>query len=217
MLEVKEILGITKGKLLNGSNQKISRYCIDSRECDEETFFIPLIGEKVDGHEYIDNIKKIKGFFINTNYIKKEEVVNIMKKKDNSIIIIEVEDTYKALLKISELNIRKNSDIVKIAITGSVGKTSTREMLAAVLSQKYNIIKTIKNYNSEIGVAMMGLMTENQQIGIYEMGMDGFGQIDVSSKIIKPDYAVITNIGTAHIGIFGSRHNTLKAKLASLC
>ena len=213
MLNVNEIVKITKGVLRNGENENIEKYAIDSRECDKETFFIPLTGEKVNAHTFIEEIKAIKGFFIDENYENKEEIIKNMIKKNKNIIIIEVEDVYKSLVKIATLNSKKNTNTIKIAVTGSVGKTSTREMIASVLETKYKVIKTIRNYNSEIGVSLMMLMTENKEVGIYEMGMDGLNQIKESTCIVRPDYAVITNIGTAHVGILGSRDNILKAKM----
>lgn len=107
-------------------------------------------------------------------------------------------------------------NIPVVAITGSVGKTSTKDMIASVLSQKYKVLKTQGNYNNEIGLPLTVLGLKDEEAMVLEMGMNSFGEISTLTNIAKPDIAVITNIGTAHIGMLGSRENILKAKLEIL-
>lgn len=215
MLNVNNILEATKGKKINGENLDILSYSISSNEINEKCMFIPLKGEKTDGHKYI--ISAVKngciGFFISKNYNNKVDVIEESLKINEKIIIIEVEDTLEALKNMARYVRRKNNDIPVIAVTGSVGKTSTREMINSVLSKKYSVLKTIKNYNSNIGIPLMLLMYNNEEIMLLEAGMDGKGQLEEISDIIKPNLSVITNIGTAHIGILGSRENIFKAKM----
>lgn len=217
MLNVNEMIKASKGKLINGKNTTIDKYIISSNDISEgmKNFFIPLKGEKSDGHKYIVSAVRdgIFGYFISSTYHNKEDIIKktIMINKD--IVIIEVEDTLNGLIDIAEYNRNKYLNTVTIGITGSVGKTSTREMIYSVLSQKYKVLKTIKNYNSEIGIPLMLLMNNGYEIAVYEMGMDGFGQLSKMTKLVKPDIAVITNIGTSHIGILGSRENIFKAKM----
>ena len=103
-----------------------------------------------------------------------------------------------------------------VAITGSVGKTSTKDMVASVISQKYNTLKTIGNNNNNIGLPFTILSLKDEEVMVLEMGMNHFGEISLLSKIAKPNICVITNIGTSHIGNLGSRENILKAKLEIL-
>lgn len=215
MLDIEEIIKATKGKLLNKTNDKIKSYSITSNEIKENCFFIPLKGEKTDGHNYILSAVEngAIGFFIADNNKDKEQILTKAVKINKNINIVEVKDTYEALEKIAMYNSSKYPDTIKIGITGSVGKTSTREMLASILKEKYTILKTIKNYNSEIGIPLMLLMNQGQEIAIYEMGMDGIGQLNHITNMVKPNIAVITNIGTSHIGILGSRENIFKAKM----
>lgn len=216
LLNINEILEASNGILINGNTDIVpENYKIDSREVENGDFFVPLIGENVDGHKYIiDIVKKgAIGYFISKDYIDKEEVIKNSKKINSSICIIEVEDVEKALRDIAIYNRRKNINIPVIAITGSVGKTSTREMIASVLSEKYNVLVTERNYNSIIGLPIMMLKIENQDICVLEAGINHIGEMDILSEILIPDICVITNIGNAHIGIMGSRDNIFKEKL----
>ncbi len=183
---------------LEGEISKISTY---SRDVDENTLFIALIGERFDAHDFIEDV------------LKKGAKAVICSKKvcdDNRLIV--VEDTGKALLDIAH-GYRKNFDIPVIALTGSVGKTTTKGMIYAVISQKYETLKTQGNLNNEIGVpkTLFGL-EENHQAAVIEMGMNHFGEISRLSKAAEPSIACITNIGTAHIENLGSREGVLKAK-----
>ena len=108
-------------------------------------------------------------------------------------------------------------DIPIVAVTGSVGKTSTKDIIASVVGKKYNVTKTKGNYNNHIGVPLTILSwNENTEAAVVEMGMNHFGEIELLTNIVKPTIAIITNIGTAHIGILGSRENILKAKMEIL-
>lgn len=215
MLSLKEIQNASNGKILNGkANIKIKKYCIDSRIILKDDFFIPLVGENVDADDYIIDcvIKHAIGFFINSNYPKKEEVIQKSIKINPNICIIEVNNSEKALYNIGSYNREKHINIPVIAVTGSVGKTSTREIIYDVLSQEYNVLKTEKNYNSLIGVPFMLLKLENQDVCVLETGISEFGEMDKISNAVKPDIAVITIIGTSHIGNFKTQENIFKEK-----
>ncbi len=216
MLTIDEIANASNAKVLNGNaDVKVKSYCIDSREFNKEDFFIPILGEKVDGHDYIlDVVKKgAIGFFISKNYIKKDEIIKNSININKNICIIEVQDTTQALYDIAIYNRKKNIDIPIVAVTGSVGKTSTREMIASVLSEKYNLLVTRKNFNSIVGLPLMILELDNQDIGVLEAGIDHIGEMDILSNILKPDVCVITKIGVAHIGIFGSQEKIFEEKV----
>ena len=138
----------------------------------------------------------------------------IIKKYPHATIVL-VENTTKAIQKLATYK-RSLYHIPVVAITGSVGKTSTKDMVASVIAQKYKVLKTQGNYNNEIGLPLTVLDLKDEEIMVLEMGMNSFGEISILTQIAKPDIAVITNIGTAHIGMLGSRENILKAKLEIL-
>lgn len=204
MLDVREILEATNGKLLNGNiDTKILKYNIDSRIIEKDDFYIPLIGENVDGHKFIiDCVKKeCSGFFVSNENINLKEIVSL----NGDIIIIKVKDTKQALIDIGKYNRNKHINIDVVAITGSVGKTSTREMVSSVLSKSLNLMVTQKNMNSHIGMPLMDLMLDNQDLAVLEAGIDFVGEMDILNELLIPDVAVVTNIGTSHIGKFGSQ------------
>lgn len=216
MLNFKELIKATNGTYINGNLDIVPQnYVIDSRIIEKGDFFVPIIGENNDGHDYIlDTVKKgIIGFFINKSNKNKTTIIDESIKLNKDICIVEVEDTFKALYNAGKVNREKNIDIPVVAITGSVGKTSTREMVSSVLKQKYNVLTTEKNYNSLIGVPIMALKIDKQDICVLEAGIDHFNEMELLSNVLKPDVCVITNIGTAHIGTFKTSENILKEKI----
>ena len=211
MLSVREILNATNGILLNGDLEKeISNYKIDSREINQGDFYVPIIGEKVDGHKFIlDTIKKgCIGFFTSED-IELETIKSI----NNQVIVIKVEDTLKALHAIGKYSRNKKIDIEVVGITGSVGKTSTREMIASVLGQQKELLVTQKNMNGHIGLPLMTLLMEKQDLAVLEAGIDFVGEMDILNSMLIPDVAVVTNIGTSHIGKFGSQEVIYQEKV----
>ena len=199
----------TNGKLLSGNvNDEIDNFQIDSRNVDNTSFYCPLIGEKVNGQKFIMDCvnKHCKGFFISDmSFVD-------MKNIPKCINVIQVQDTKKALIDIGIYNRNKHLNIEVVAITGSVGKTSTREMVNSVLKQHYNTLSTMKNMNSHIGMPLITLMMDKQDIAILEAGVDFVGEMDILNKLLVPSVSVITNIGTSHIGKFGSRDTIYKEK-----
>ena len=206
-MKVRDILKITNGKLICGDeNIEVNDFSRDTREIKEGDAYIALKGERFDGNDFcknaVDNGAKVC-------------IVSKDIEKINGTTIIKVEDTLKALQDIATFK-RMQYDIPVVAVTGSVGKTSTKDLIASVVSEGYKTLKTKGNYNNEIGLPLTVLSLKDEEAMVVEMGMNHFGEIRKLTNIAKPTVAVITNIGTAHIGNLGSRENILKAKLEIL-
>ena len=206
-LYVRDVLKICSGKLLFGSdNLKLGKFSTDTRTLQKGDVYVGIKGEKVNGSDfYQDAIDKGASVCI----LNKE--VNV----DGKCCIIVVDDTLKCLQKLAQYK-RSLMDIPVVAITGSVGKTSTKDMIASVISTKYTVHKTEGNYNNHIGVPLTILSYTDEEVMVVEMGMNHLKEISNLTNIAKPTIAVITNVGTAHIGNLGSRENILKAKLEIL-
>ena len=212
-MKVKDILKVTNGKLLAGNeNIECENFSKDTRTINEGDIYIGIKGEKFDGSKLWDEAleKGAKAVIVENIEIEKDK---LQKYADKAII--KVENTLEALYKLAEYK-RSLYDIPVIAITGSVGKTSTKDIIANVVSTKYKTLKTEGNNNNNIGLPMTILKLKDHEALVVEMGMNHFGEISLLTKIAKPTIAVITNIGTSHIGNLGSRENILKAKLEIL-
>ena len=208
-MKIKDILSCTKGELLVGSkNKRIGNIRIDTRLLEENDFYITIDGNHYDAHSYIPNLyhKKLSGIMID------HDISNM----NTNIPIIRVESTKKALLDIAAF-IRKKNQIPLIAVTGSVGKTTTKEMIGSVLETKYQVLKNKGNHNNHIGVPLtLFELNSSYDMVITELGMNHSGEIETLSNICKPDVSIITNIGSAHIGNLGSKRNICKAKMEIL-
>ena len=212
-ITVGDIINVTKGKLEAGEESTLcENFCIDTRKIKEKDIHVGLLNEEANGGIFYKDAfeKGAIGCIIQDVEITEED-----KKKYKDKFIIKVDDTLKALQQIAEYK-RSFYNIPVIAITGSVGKTSTKDMVASVVSQKYKTLKTEGNYNNHIGVPLTILNLKDHEAMVVEMGMNHFGEISLLTNIAKPTVAVITNVGTAHIGNLGSRENILKAKLEIL-
>ena len=207
-ISAKEVEIATGGEIISKTCQgMITEISTDTRKPCENSLFIPLTGINFDGHQYINQAFE-KGSVISLTE-KEVEIDDIYQDR----VLIKVENTLKALGKLAAwYRLRFNPHV--IAITGSTGKTTTKDMISLVLSQKYKVLKTQGNFNNEIGLPLtiFGL-DETHEALILEMGMNMPGEISRLSKIARPDSAVITNIGLAHVERFGTKQNILKAKL----
>lgn len=205
-LSIKEIIEATGGHLVSGDVETIiTGISTDSRNVNKGCLFIPLVGERFNGHDYIHKALEEGA----------EAVLSQEEKSANGRGLIRVSDTSKALRDIAAYYRRKFS-IPFVGITGSVGKTSTKDMIASAAS-KLNVLKTEGNLNNEIGVPLTIFnLDSTHEAAVLEMGMSGAGEISRLTAIIRPDVAVITNIGMSHIEKLGSRQNILKAKLEVL-
>lgn len=175
---------------------------MDSRIVEKNYLFIASVGERVDGHDYIDEV-----------FDKGALAVICEKAPENPKgPYILVENSFHALKDLAKWY-RMQLNIKVVGITGSVGKTSTKEFISSVLSVKYNVLKTEGNYNNEVGMPLTILkIRDHHQIAVLEMGISDFGEMHRLSEIAKPDICVITNIGQCHLENLGSRQGILKAK-----
>lgn len=188
------------------SQNIINRVSIDSRDVDENTLFFCIKGERFDGHDFINDVAE-KGVGAIVSH----------KKTVCKAPVIYVEDTKQAFLDFASYYRCSFDDLLVVGLTGSVGKTTTKEMVACVLAQKGETLKTEGNLNNEIGVPRtLFRLEKSTKNAVIEMGMDGAGQISDLTNCAKPDCGIITNVGVSHIENLGSREGILNAKLEIL-
>ncbi len=203
-VRLSEIIYWCKGKVnKNYRDFFVKGISTDTRNLKKGEIFIALKGERYDGHSFVKEA------------FEKGAVASIVSEKyssDNSFILIRVKDTLKALGDIAR-NYRKKLNMHVVGITGSDGKTTTKEIVKNVLSKKFNTKGTIGNFNNEIGLPLSILQSDKKtEFGIFEMGMNKKGEIDYLSRICQPNSCIITNIGVAHIGFFKNRKEIGEAK-----
>ena len=199
---VQEVLEATHGQYTGTSSITFADVSTDTRTIGENGLFVALEGMTFDGHDFLQTAKE-RGA---TGAIVK------IGKSIEGLVCIEVEDTLLAYQQLATYH-RRRFPIPVIGITGSSGKTTTKEMISAVLEKAFTVLKTEKNYNNEIGVPKMLLqLTEDHDVCVLEMGMRGLGQIAELAEIAEPTIGVITNVGTSHIELLGSQENIGKAK-----
>ena len=202
-----QLLEAVKGRLLGefcNLSVPISRVDTDSRSIHPGALFLPLVGERFDGHAYIN--PALEGGAAGCLTARERE--RYLPGK----YYVKVDDTQQALEDLAAWY-RARFSIPCVAVTGSVGKTTAKDMLAAVLGVKYKVLKTEGNFNNNVGLPLTILRLDStHQLCVLEMGMDKPGEIDCLSRIARPDVGVITNIGDAHIERLGSRENIFKAK-----
>lgn len=212
-LTVKDILNHTDGKLIIGNEDlECKNFSRDTRKLKKGDIYIGIRGETFDGSKFWRQALENGASCViveNVDFTDKD------KKEFEGKTIIKVENTLEALYNIARYK-RSLYDIPVIAITGSVGKTSTKDVVANVVNQKYRTLKTIGNNNNNIGLPFTILRMQEEEAMVLEMGMNHFGEISLLTSIAKPTICIITNIGTSHIGNLGSRENILKAKLEIL-
>ncbi|MDR1253831.1 MAG: UDP-N-acetylmuramoyl-tripeptide--D-alanyl-D-alanine ligase [Oscillospiraceae bacterium] len=204
-ISIKKIIDVTEGKLFSEETAAaITSISVDSRKIGKGALFIPICGTKMDGHDFIEQA------------FSAGATAALTQKSDylpTGKILIQVDNTLDALQKIAA-DYRKNFSIPIIGITGSVGKTSTKEMIASVLSIKFCVAKTKGNFNGQIGLPLSIFEIEQKhQVAVIEMGISEFGEMSKLSKIALPTKAVITNMGISHIANLKSQENICKEKL----
>ena len=201
----REICAAVGGTLLQDSGAPVTGVTTDSRAVQPGQLFIPLVGERFDGHAYIG--KALEGGAAGCLTAREPETLLPGK------LYIQVADTRLALKALASWY-RNKFDLPVVQVTGSAGKTTTKEMIASVLSQRYNTLRTEGNFNNDIGapLTLLRLMPEHQA-AVIETGMNHFGEIRYLGEMVRPDIAVITNVGDAHIENLGNtRQGILRAK-----
>lgn len=207
-LSLKQIAEFINGKCVNCEDIDILSVTTDTRKIENGCLFVALKGDRFDGHDFlVEAIKKGAAAVVS-----EKRAAEISEK----IPVIEVKNTYDALLDIAK-GYRETLKTKVIGVTGSVGKTTTKDMIAAVLSQEMLTSKTDGNFNNHIGVPKTIFdINESTEASVIEMGMNHLGEISRLTRAAKPDIAVLTCIGVSHIENLGSRENILKAKLEIL-
>ena len=202
---VKELCAAVGGTLLQQSGAVVTQVSTDSRSIPNRALFVPLVGERFDGHDYLDAALE-RGA---AGCLTAKKPAALLKDK----FYIQVSDTLEALKALAAWY-RAKFDIPMVQVTGSAGKTTTKEMIAAVLSQRFSTLKTQANFNNAIGTPMTLLnLAPEHQAAVIETGMNHFGEIRYLGEMVRPTVAVITNVGDAHIeNLGGTRQGILQAK-----
>lgn len=201
-LSVSDIVKATGGELLSGNaDECVCGITTDSRKSGDKILFVPLVGENRDGHDFLESA------------VGEGSAVITAKSAPNGATAVKVGDTRYALGDIARYY-KEKYDVPTVAVTGSVGKTTTKDMVCSVLAQRYKTHKTPSNFNNDIGVPLtiFGIESEHNA-AVIEMGMNHFGEISYLTDIVRPDCAIITNIGMSHIENLGSREGIFKAKM----
>lgn len=205
-MKLSEIAKITNSIILSDFKEDLDvNISTDTRTIDAGNFYLPLKGASFDGENFITQAieKGAIGAFCTQEH---PELVN------KNIALFKVENTLEAYLKLANAR-RKKLNYTVVAITGSSGKTTTKEIVASTLSAKFKVFKTPLNHNNEIGFCQTIFATpDDTEVLVLEMGMRGLGEIELLSKYAEPDITIVSNVGTAHIGRLGSRENIAKAK-----
>ncbi len=185
---------------------EVSGVVLDSRKVEKNYLFVATKGERVDGHSFINDV-----FDKGAMAVICENVPQLSKENAEKPYIL-VEDSFQALKDVAAFY-REQLAVKVVGITGSVGKTSTKEVIASVLSTRYNVLKTEGNFNNEVGLPLTVLrIRDDVEVAVLEMGISDFGEMHRLSQIAKPDVCVITNVGQCHLENLGTRDGILKAK-----
>lgn len=204
-----ELLEVLDGEIIvEGEKKDFNAISIDTRKIQNKNIFLAIKGENFNGNNYVENAFN-KGASI---AIVDEILFNVSHIKNNGTVI-KVDNTYNALMRLAKYY-REKLGITVIGVTGSCGKTSTKDIIAALLSNKYKVFKTKGNFNNHIGLPLMILeLNKEYDIAVLEMGMSNLGEIHLLADIARPDLGVITNIGLSHIENLKTQENILKAKM----
>ncbi|MBU3106577.1 UDP-N-acetylmuramoyl-tripeptide--D-alanyl-D-alanine ligase [Clostridium gasigenes] len=204
-----EIVKSINGEVLvDSKNNNFNSLCIDTRKVEKDNIFLAINGENFNGNSYVK-----EAFEKGASIAIIDEILFDIEELENEGTIIKVNNTSVALLSLANYY-RKKLGIKVVGVTGSTGKTSTKDLIASFLSDKYKVFKTKGNFNNQIGLPLMILeLDSSYDVAVLEMGMSDLGEIHTLSETAIPDIAVITNIGLSHIENLKTRENILKAKM----
>ncbi|MCI8655515.1 MAG: UDP-N-acetylmuramoyl-tripeptide--D-alanyl-D-alanine ligase [Clostridia bacterium] len=215
MLTINEIEKIANAKIINGKkDEQLKDFNISCTNHFNKEFYLPVSLHR-DRHPYIIDAVKMgaKGFMISSSCENYETIIKESLSINSNLIILEVENVNDALYKMGEYNRQKHINIPVIAVTGSVGKTSTCEMIASILRQERKTFSDTRNNNTRLLLSLLLLDIDKYDIAVLEAGIASKNKMEPISKLLEPSIVVINNIGTAHIGNLGSKENILKEKL----
>ena len=203
-----EIRTVTGGNLLNMGQSEIDSVVIDSRKVKKGSLFIPLVGTRTDGHQFLEDALARGASAVLAAGLewgkRKAAVLPLAKSRRASVIIIA--SPLEALQSLAAYHMKRLPGVLRIGITGSNGKTTTKELLGSILARTAGTAVNEGNLNSEIGLPLSAFrVTEKHRFAVFEMGINRPGEMDILTDIVRPDLAVITNIGRAHIGLLGSK------------
>lgn len=205
----KEMLEAIDGEvIIQKENVNFNKICIDTRKIEKDNVYLAIKGANFNGNDFV-----LKAFECGASVAIIDELKFDLKDSIDKGTIIKVKNTREALLNLAKFY-REKLGLKVIGITGSTGKTSTKDLVAAVLSEKYNVFKTKGNFNNDIGLPLMILeLTSAYDVAVLEMGMSSLGEIELLASVARPDIGVITNIGLSHIENLKTQDNILKAKM----
>ncbi len=204
-----EMLNAIDGEvIIKSEDVSFNKLCIDTRKIKKNNVFLAIKGANFNGNDFA-----LKALEAGASIVIIDEVKFNLNEIENKGTIVKVKNTREALLNLAKFY-RKKLGLKVVGVTGSTGKTSTKDLIAALLSHKYKVFKTKGNFNNDIGLPLMILeLTSKDDVAVLEMGMSSLGEIELLADVARPDIAVITNIGLSHIENLKTQENILKAKM----
>lgn len=215
MFEIRKIKEITNASIINGNeNTNIEKFNISYKNHNKDDFYIPIFWRE-DRHKYIIEAVKANaiGYIISSQYDEKDKIIQESIEINPNIIILQVEDVNEAIYKLAEYKRRENINIPVIAVAGSVGKTSTTEMISSILKEQKKVLSDKGNNNTKPLLSWLMLDIEDYEISVLEAGIARKNTMEPISELLIPSIVIINNIGTAHIENFGSKESILEEKL----
>lgn len=204
-MTLRNIADVTQGQYFGDTfllDVEVTMITTDSRKVEKGGIFVAIKGERSDGHDYIQSTVDSGAICVISEKTLSDGMANYIKVKSSL-------DAIKAMARLY----RESLSLTVVGITGSVGKTSTKEMVASVLSQRFTVLKTLGNFNNELGLPLtIFRLTQDDEVAVLEMGISDFGEMHRLSSIAKPDITIMTNIGICHLENLGTRDGILKAK-----
>lgn len=213
-MTVSQVVSATGAQLIAGSDAGICQgVCIDSREVEPGMLFVAFPGERVDGNAFAPRAAAAGAACVVITANPTDELLSICAEKNCSVLRADKDDGEQFLLRLARAWRSEHPGWIVVGVTGSVGKTTTKDMLACALSPRYCVHATAGNFNNLIGAPLTLLAaSDNTEVVVLEMGMNHPGEIEALAAMAEPTLAVITNVGTSHIGLLGSRENIARAK-----